>query len=47
MAPRYDSRGRPVFESRREVQEYAARVNDNPNEGYKLEWDPDGGLADE
>lgn len=38
-APRYDAKGRPVFRSRREVNEYAARVNDNPAENRQITWE--------
>lgn len=38
-APRYDRKGRPVFRSRKEVTEYAARVNDNPAEGRQIQWE--------
>lgn len=42
LAPQYDEKGVPVFTSRREMSEYVSRVNDNPNEGVRIEWDPDG-----
>lgn len=41
-APHYDDDGVPVFTTRKEMQEYAAKVNDNPAEGVQLQWDPDG-----
>lgn len=41
-APHYDSQGVAQFQSRREVNEYIAAVNDNPKEGRKLAWNPDG-----
>ncbi len=47
LAKNYDDKGRPAFDSRREVQEYMAKFNDNPVEGHQLEWDPDGGIGDE
>jgi len=42
LAPHYDERGVPVFTSRREMSEYVSAVNDNPNEGVQIQWDPDG-----
>jgi len=42
-APRYNERGFPVFNSRREVNEYVASYNDNEkNGGHRIAWDPDG-----
>lgn len=41
-APRYNDRGFAVFDSRREVQEFCAKHNDNPSNGGQLAWDPDG-----
>lgn len=38
-APRYDAKGRPVFRSRKEVTEYAARVNDSAAEGRQIKWE--------
>lgn len=46
LAKHYTDKGIPAFDSRREMEEYAAKVNDSPAEGYNLEWDPDGGLSD-
>jgi hypothetical protein len=41
-APRYNERGFAVFDSRREVNEYVSRHNDNPTHGGTIAWDPDG-----
>lgn len=41
-APRYDQNGFAVFDSRREVQEFASKHNDNPSNGGQIAWDPDG-----
>ena len=41
-APRYNDRGYAVFDSRKEVDDYVARYNDNPVNGGSIAWDPDG-----
>lgn len=41
-APRYDSRGFAVLNSRREVSEYQAAHNSNPAQRNSIDWDPDG-----
>lgn len=38
LAKHYDKHGRPVFTSRREINEYQAKANDNPNQGATLHW---------
>ncbi|MHA7813256.1 MAG: hypothetical protein ACX94C_07700 [Phycisphaerales bacterium] len=37
-APHHDAQGRPSFQSEREVREFMARNNENPNKP-KLAWD--------
>lgn len=42
LAKQYDHKGRAVFDSKAEVNEYMARHNDNPNNGTQISFDPDG-----
>lgn len=37
-APRYDAKGRPVFNSRREIADYEHRVNDS-GKGHQIRWE--------
>lgn len=41
-APRYNDRGFAVFDSRKEIAEFAAKHNDDPVNGGQIAWDPDG-----
>lgn len=38
-APRYDKKGRPVFTSRREIENYAAEVNHTGRNGHEIKWE--------
>lgn len=42
LAKHYDHRGRAIFNSRREINEFVARSNANPNSRREIAWDPDG-----
>lgn len=42
LAPDYDSKGRPLFKSRSELERYVGEHNDNPRNGTKISYDPDG-----
>lgn len=42
LAPHYDAKGRAAFSTRRELEDYISRHNDNPTNGTQLDWDPDG-----